>query len=180
MSIELAEPQASTGAAGLEELVRRYGRLVRAAVERTGGRGLAGRGEDVEQRVYLALWQQLRREQTIAHPSSYLYKAAVRETIRLLREEASRPTLPLEADDGVMAESADRTAARDLEEALQHALAELQPERRRAVRAHLQGFTVEELMTMTGWPYHKARNLIARGVADLRAGLTKRGIDAGR
>lgn len=56
-------------------------------------------------------------------------------------------------------------------ERIAKALASLAPDRRKAVRAHLAGFDVNEIMTMYGWPYQKARNLITRGVADLRARL---------
>ena len=45
------------------------------------------------------------------------------------------------------------------------------------MRAHLAGFDVQEIIGMYGWPYQKARNLIARGMADLRAALRRRGID---
>jgi len=55
-------------------------------------------------------------------------------------------------------------------------LAGLAPERADAVRAHLAGFAVEEIMQMHGWPYQKARNLISRGLGELRAGLHKEGL----
>ena len=44
------------------------------------------------------------------------------------------------------------------------------------MRAHLAGFDVREVMSMNGWPYQKARNLIARGMSELRAALQERGI----
>jgi hypothetical protein len=45
------------------------------------------------------------------------------------------------------------------------------------VQGYLAGFSVPELMTMYGWSYERARNLSARGMADLRARLRMRGID---
>jgi DNA-directed RNA polymerase specialized sigma24 family protein len=50
------------------------------------------------------------------------------------------------------------------------------PDRARAVKAHLAGFSVEEIMALCGWPYQRARNLIARGMADLRLALRERGM----
>ena len=50
------------------------------------------------------------------------------------------------------------------------------PDRARAVRGHLAGFNVEELMTLYGWTYQRARNLIARGMADLRTELRAKGL----
>lgn len=62
-------------------------------------------------------------------------------------------------------------------EKVESALSALPREREQAVRAHLAGFTVAELMALHDWPYHKARNLIARGLADLRELLRAAGID---
>ena len=42
----------------------------------------------------------------------------------------------------------------------------------------LAGFAVADIMTMHGWSYQKARNLVARGLADLRCALVVKGIHA--
>jgi DNA-directed RNA polymerase specialized sigma24 family protein len=52
----------------------------------------------------------------------------------------------------------------------------LPPERREAVQAHLAGYDVNEIMRMFGWNYQKARNLVGRGMMDLRAMLIEKGI----
>lgn len=162
--------------AALEALVRRYSALVRAAaasVDNRRGRELA---QDVEQTVFLNLWRQLSREQTITNPASYLYKCAVRETVRLLKMENRLPADPI---DGA-AEPADPRQpadARELSVAFGAALSSLADDRRRAVKAHLEGFSVDDIMKMYAWTYQRARNLIARGMADLRAALRERGID---
>ena len=72
---------------------------------------------------------------------------------------------------------ADRlTDARRVQDAIAEALAAMAPDRARAVRGHLAGFSVEELMKLYGWTYQRARNLIARGMADLRSELRQRGL----
>ena len=50
------------------------------------------------------------------------------------------------------------------------------PERRLAVWAHLSGFEVTEIMARYGWSYQKARNLVARGMCDLRRILHENGL----
>ena len=52
---------------------------------------------DIEQLVHIALWQQLRREQPIEYPASYVYKAAVREAVRAVRRYRARAEEPLES-----------------------------------------------------------------------------------
>ena len=163
------------------ELARRYARLIRSAVARVSGVAEAARiGDDVEQRVLIQLYRQLAGEQDIRHPSSYIYRAAVRETVRVLRGErraersrAAAAELPPPGEPGP--ERA--LASRELQAQLTAAFETLAADRRRAARAHLAGFEVKEIMAMYGWTYHRARNLIARGMADLRRALRERGVD---
>jgi RNA polymerase sigma factor (sigma-70 family) len=167
--------------ARFEDLVQQYGRLISSVVGRVGGRAAGSVREDIEQRVLMSLWKQVEREQTIDHPSSYIYRAAVRETVRVLREEEPAAGHPVEGHpDDAPGDNDPHQALEAREQAAQieAGLSGLQPERACAVRAHLAGFEVAEIMTMYGWPYQKARNLIARGMADLRAALRAQGLHA--
>ncbi len=162
-----------------EEMVRTYARLVRSAVASVGGFRVTHLADDVEQRVFLQIWRQVENEQEIHHPSSYIYRAAVRETVRLLKRElaledrheeaAMPPGAPPEEPHAVL-------EASELRGRIAQALATLPARRRRAVRAHLAGYKVDEIMGLYDWPYNKARNLIARGKADLRRALIERGV----
>jgi DNA-directed RNA polymerase specialized sigma24 family protein len=71
------------------------------------------------------------------------------------------------------AQLASRERARHIADALKS----LAIDRRRAAQAYIAGFSVADTMRMYGWSYDRARNLSARGMADLRAALRKRGID---
>ena len=162
----------------LEALVARYAALIRRVVAQVAGPHAATIGDDVEQRVMVALWRQLEREQTIRYPASYIYRIAVRETVRAVRAHARSTASPI-PDDIVAPESGPDQAvcAQEKAEAVERSIRSLKVDRRRAVRAHLAGFTVEEIMRMYGWPYQTARNLIARGMNDLRILLRADGID---
>lgn len=173
MSEEPDDPQ-------LEALVRQFSRLVRAVAARVGGHRGRELAEDVEQRVFLNLWKQLKREQKIDNPASYIYRCAVRETVRLLDME--RPIETLDDPAAAAVEDAapspgDRAVARERAEVLGTAIKQLPIDRRRAVQAYLAGFSVSETMKMYGWSYERARNLSARGMADLRIALREAGID---
>jgi RNA polymerase sigma factor (sigma-70 family) len=161
----------------LERLVSQYSALIRNVVFRVAGRAADSLTDDVEQRVRIALWRQTDREQSITYPASYIYRIAVRETVRAVRQELRLPTESLEAGDSRPADttanphaSLERTQVGDQ---IRAAVAGLSIDRRRAVKAHLAGFDVREVMRMYGWDYQKARNLIARGMADLRIALSK-------
>jgi RNA polymerase sigma factor (sigma-70 family) len=172
------EPSSPAGREGrFEGMVRQYGRLISSVVARVGGRATSLFREDIEQQVLIELWRQVDREQKIDHPSSYLYKAAVRETVRVLRRELSREVVPDGGQEARGGESPYQSLAGKEQAALvEECVASLASERQRAVRAHLSGFDVQEIMAMHGWPYQKARNLVARGMAELREALLHKGI----
>lgn len=163
----------------LDDLVRRFSRLVRSVAARVGGPAGRQIADDVEQHVFLNLWKQLRREQTIENPSSYIYRCAVRETVRLLQAERQETTADDEAPEpmAMTATPADQLASRERAQAVAEVLKALPLDRRRAAQAYLAGFSVAETMTMYGWTYQRARNLSARGMADVRTALRERGID---
>lgn len=165
----------------MEALVRQYGRLIGAMVRRVGRGATRAVREDIQQRVLISLWKQLRSDHAIEHPTTYIYRAAVRETVRVMRQEAARAQDPLDGDAlaALRAERGDPHVALDRKEKMARiraAIQQIAPERRLAVRAHLSGFDVTEIMTRYGWSYQKARNLVARGMADLRRILQENGL----
>jgi RNA polymerase sigma factor (sigma-70 family) len=161
----------------LDSLVTKYSRLIRSAVGRVAGPLSPSIADDIEQNVLIALWKAMPGEQIPRHPSSYLYRAAVRETVRALKDRREPREVEIGADRPDPNPAPDRLLeSRELGLAIRTVLSDLSPERRRAVQAHLMGYDVKEIMAMQGWPYNKARNLIARGMADLRRGLRRRGV----
>ena len=161
-----------------EELVANYGHVIRAAIRSVAGPLAARLGEDAEQQVLLELWKQVKKEQSIEYPSSYLYRAAVRETIRLARQLRRRSEDPLEnthaPDVNPNTNPERRALSSELSERLREVSATLRSDRRQAVLAHLAGYRVQEIMASYDWSYNRARNLIARGIADLRHALQER------
>ncbi len=164
----------------LRALLQQYGALIRKIVARVGGRVLRDNRDDVAQSVAMSLWQQISREQEISHPSSYIYRAAVRETVREVRRRLEEEKLHAPIDGAVEPSSGApnperAAAAQQVAQGIEEAIGGLLPDRAVAVRANLAGYSVEEIMAVQGWPYQKARNLIARGMADLRDELKKGG-----
>lgn len=163
------------------DLLNRYLTLIRQAVARAASRRAAPFQEDIAQVVATAIWRQLdRREHDIGQPSSYVYKAVVRETVRALRREQGRREVSLD-DAGVdalrsPADPESTLEGRELGKLVDECLDALAPDRARAVRAHLAGFDVGDTMRLYGWTYQRARNLVARGMSDLRAALRKKGV----
>lgn len=161
-----------------EALVEGYGCLVAQAVRRVAAPDATNDLEDIQQDVMLAMWKRLSAEQPIEYPTSYLYRAAIREAVRAVgrlrrRAEASladfEPASPRVHEDGEAA-----IVRREQQEMLERALGALGPERARAVRGYLAGLSVEEMMHLHGWTYQRGRNLVARGVRDLKLAVMVR------
>ena len=154
VSAASVEPSSPAGREGrFEGMVRQYGRLISAVVARVGGQATSLFREDIEQQVLIELWRQVDREQKIDHPSSYLYRAAVRETVRVLRRELSREMVPDGVQEARGGESPYQSlAGKEQAAQVEECVESLASDRQRAVRAHLSGFDVQEIMAMHGWP----------------------------
>jgi RNA polymerase sigma factor (sigma-70 family) len=175
-------PAAGPEASQLQAFLDQHQGLIRRIVLHVGGSRVAPMREDIEQNVLMALWRRLGREQDLDLTPSYVYKAALRETVRLLQVERVRDL----RDAGPVADEVAAPAGgpfegvwrRECLDAIEAGIAALSADRQRAARLHLQGFRVEEIMRLCGWSYQTARNLVARARADLRTALRERGFDA--
>ncbi len=177
----MAEPPDGVSAA-LEQLIARLGERVRRVAR---GHRLSGTDVDeVLQEVRIRLWRALQTGEKIeAAPASYVYRTAVSAALDLIRRRRARREDSVDAartsgetvlgavdgPDGAIehAELADRVMS---------AVDALLESRRPVVRMYLAGYTLEELADLLGWTEAKTRNLLYRGLADLRARLTEMGI----
>jgi RNA polymerase sigma-70 factor (ECF subfamily) len=64
----------------------------------------------------------------------------------------------------------------ELQESIGRAVELLIPARRSVVKMYLSGYAREEIADLLGWTEPKTRNLLYRGLADLRDELTRMGI----
>jgi RNA polymerase sigma-70 factor (ECF subfamily) len=169
--------------ARFQELLSRYGAFLR----RTVARMVAGAGisfEDVEQDARIELWRALQNEREISHPSSYVHKVAITAALRAIRRAKARRETHLEEEGFDSLPNAARlpdpeVLARRHEtlRKLDEALSRLPENRRLAVTLHLRGLTTAEIGDILGWSEPKARNLVHRGLKDLRRELLAEGID---
>ena len=74
-------------------------------------------------------------------------------------------------------ENPERTAvARQIGRGIRGCLRAMKQERRLAVTLHLQGHTVPEAARLLNWAFKRTENLVYRGLSDLRACLTAKGL----
>ena len=130
------------------------------------------------QDVRLRLWRRLEGSESAGVlPTSYVYQAAQSAAIDLLRQR--RRQQARFADDGEAALAAvahtgatdDAVMRNDTAAAVEQALDGLLPPRRIVVRMSLAGYGRAEIAERLGWTEARVRNLLSRGMQDLRSAL---------
>jgi RNA polymerase sigma-70 factor (ECF subfamily) len=161
----------------IEEVLSRFARLVRGI----GGRhGLVDADlDEVVQDVRIRLWHAHEAGEAIEQlPTSYVYRTAMSAALDLLRSRRRREgrSVSLTADDEqlLVADSSpeEEVLRRELAGRVASAVDTLAPPRRAVVRAYLQGYERREIVALLGWSDGKVRNLLSRGLADVRAWLS--------
>lgn len=112
--------------------------------------------------------------------TSYLYKVAHSVLVDEIRRVRRRREADLDgggAEPPAATPDPERSAASaQVGLGIQSCLAGMLADRRLAVTLHLQGHTVNEAARLLAWPEKRTENLVYRGLADLRACLTAKGL----
>lgn len=148
---------------------------------------LADRRDDLVQAALMRVAKLQRRSETERELTSfYLRRVAHSALVDEIRRLRRRGEIPLEDDQGeerpIVSETASPEArfhAREIAQGIRDCLTHLVAPRRRAVVLHLQGHNVPETADLMGWNEKRARNLVYRGLADLRRCLEAKGLKPG-
>jgi RNA polymerase sigma-70 factor, ECF subfamily len=173
------------------ELIEEYGRFLRQMIIRVCPKEMGLQYDEIEQDARLRLWRALESEREIRDPASYLYRIAATATLDAIRRVRRKREEQMIADDqqgeGINAphvlmtdpaRAPDRVAERrQLVSMVKEAIARLPDGRRTAVGLHLEGLTTQEIAELLGWSEPKARNLVYRGLKDVRQCLKEAGIE---
>lgn len=175
----------------IDAVVEEYRAFLRDAVARLCPRDMGLQFDDIVQESSIRLLRALESERDIRDLASYAYRIAATTTIDAIRRTRARREEQLRVEgDGddedrgphVVPDSPDRSPEREagrseLLRKVESAVARLPENRQRAVRLHLEGMTTAEIGSLMEWTEPKARNLVYRGLADLREALRAEGID---
>ena len=159
----------------LEELLTRYSALVRHAAQKHNLQ--ESDVDEVFQDVRIRLWRSLSSREKIALvPASYVYRTAMTAALDLIRrrrahgeEHSERLTENSAVASGTGPDQTVEVA--ELAARLAEALSRICESRRLVVRMHMAGYHRCEIAEILGWTEAKTRNLLYRGLADLRQQL---------
>ncbi len=155
-------------------------RTLERAVSAVCPRWLADQREDIVQAAMLKVLAAGQGEQNRLLTRSYLWRVAYCATADEIRQRR-RMAIPMDAAALEQKSGAapggpfhDRQT-RELGRAVRGCLMGVVAARRVVVQFHLQGHNLAEIEALTGWPGKRVRNLLYRGMADLRACLAAQG-----
>lgn len=178
-----AAPYSDSLSVALERMVQRFSCLIRKVAWQ---HSLSDSDVDeLIQDVRIRLWRSLSSGEKIEKaPASYVYRTAVSAALDLIRRRRARREDPVEVlpngEAGSNGRGPDRELAdTELVDVIEEVLTTLHKSRRPVVRMHLVGYHRKEIARLMGWTEAKTRNLLYRGLGDLRQELKGRGVSPG-
>jgi RNA polymerase sigma-70 factor (ECF subfamily) len=138
--------------------------------------------DEVMQEVRIRIWK-ARPHEVEQLKAAYVHRTAVSAALDIVRRRRSFNRLvdselsqdaPASSDTASDAQRSLEVA--ELEMHVARAVDTLAASRRPVVRMFLQGYSREEIAGLLGWSEPKTRNLLYRGLADLRARLAMAGV----
>jgi RNA polymerase sigma-70 factor (ECF subfamily) len=132
--------------------------------------------EDVLQDVKIRIWKLLQANRTIVSPAAYIKKIVSSAVIDQLRKRRRDESLYHHEKQKRISEQEfscrwEATRKKALEATVGQAVNRLINSRRQVVKLYLLNLTIREIASYLQWSQDKTRNLLYRGLADLRQSL---------
>lgn len=138
--------------------------------------------DDVFQEVRIKIWKLLNDEKKIINYSSYIRKIVDSSVIDHIRKMRRERVLILQQKQRAISEwkstyETDSEYDKNLKQMVSETVKSLLESRQKVVRLYLLNLTIEEIATLFSWSRDKTRNLLYRGLSDLKKSLKERGIE---
>jgi len=169
--------------AAIERVLTRFSEV---ALRAGAAHGLRGDDlDEVMQDVRIRIWKAAGEAEKLEMlTSSYIYRAAASAAVDILRRRRARreqsidekgESLP-QLDTPTVASADADLMSEETVAAIERAVDAMPVNRRPVVRMYLKGYDREEIASLLGWSEAKTRNLLYRGLDDLRQRLIAMGI----
>lgn len=177
--LQVEDATAATGAIPIEDFGRVRVHLERA-VAHVCPRAWWARRDDLVQDCMVRILDLARRSEGKRLSATYLHRVAYSVLIDELRRQRRRPETPLDPGGvGLAAREGDPesvASGRETGRAILDCLRRLGRDRRHGVALYLQGHSVAEAARILDWTAKRTENLVFRGLSDLRACLSTKGV----
>jgi RNA polymerase sigma factor (sigma-70 family) len=154
-----------------EDLLNRFANFIRIHILKFNLYKYGLDPDDISQEVRLKIWKLLHGEKNIANYASYIKKivnSSVIDQLRKIRREEGVYSHEKQVAENELAYSLEMSRFRSLEEIVGKAVESLLESRRQVVKLYLLNLSIQEIASYLNWSVDKTRNLLYRGLADLK------------
>lgn len=186
-SAEAATVSASD-AINFEQVIERYGALIKAVIARTYSGRLELNADDIVQEVKIKLWKELSKQEKIVNLKAFICQIAFTTTIDEIRKVKTRRQEPLPEEEQEMdllmsarvrpdpPTPQVELERKEIQRLVVSAVDSLGDNRRQVVKLYLYGMNYKEIASELSWSEGKARNLLYRGLEELSEILKSKGV----
>lgn len=166
-----------------EALFNKFSNFIKAQINKYSIQKYGLDRDDILQEVKIKLWKVLENEKKIENSTSYIKKIVNSSVIDKLRKVNREKAAINHEKQKKIAEqynfytSEKENGENNAAEIVGHAVELLIDSRRKVVKLFLLGMTIGEIATCFTWSKDKTRNLLYRGLSDLKKILKENGID---
>ena len=166
----------------LESVLLRFSRFIRSHIQKFNLQKFGLDPDDIAQEVRIKIWKVINDEKVIDNYTSYIRKIVDSSVIDQLRKFKREEGIFLHEKQARISEQktdyeADLIRDKYIQETIGEAVDALLESRRKAVKLYLVNMTLEEIALFFNWSKDKTRNLLYRGLADLKRRLKEKDID---
>lgn len=154
-----------------EDLLSRFADFIRVHIHKFNLYKYGLDPDDVSQEVRLKIWKLFYNEKTIANYSSYIKKivnSSVIDHLRKIRREEEIFSHEKHVAESELTYNLEISRYKSLEEIVGTAVESLIESRRQVVKLYLLNLSIQEIASYLNWSINKTRNLLYRGLGDLK------------
>ncbi|MGD2245085.1 MAG: sigma-70 family RNA polymerase sigma factor [Candidatus Aminicenantes bacterium] len=165
-----------------EDLLEKFSKFIKIHIQKFTPQKKGIDPDDILQEVKIKIWAILNDEKKIDNYASYIKKIVDSSVIDHLRRIRREEHILFSEIQRKIAErkslyNKTKTYDKNLKEILGQAVDSLIESRRKVVKLYLLNMTLEEIADFFNWSRHKTRNLLYRGLNDLKNNLKEKGIE---
>jgi len=165
-----------------EVIISRFSRFVKANIQKFNVQKNGIDPDDILQEVKIKIWKILENEKKIKNYASYIRKIVDSSIIDQLRRSKREKGIFIQEKHKLVSEQKSNyliNISNDInaKEIIGQAVDSLIESRRKVVKMFLLNMTIEEIAIYFKWTRDKTRNLLYRGLSDLKKILREKGIE---
>ena len=180
--IKLIEMDSQTRKNDFESLIKNFTGLIYFHIKKFNTQKNVLDYDDISQEVILKLWKVINNEKKIKHYSSYIKKVVNSTIIDYLRKSRrQQQVISSKMQEKIFEKQVPFKEKDDqkkfLVKKIYSAVESLIESRKKVVKLYLLDLTIEEISILFNWTEDKTRNLLYRGLSDLKKNLKESGIE---